>query len=453
MKLSIIHPCVGKVPGQKYMKAWQMEPLPAAYIAGLTPKDIQITFWDDRMEQIDFNKQTDLVAISVETYTAKRSYQIASEYRRRGIPVVMGGFHVTLVPEEASQYAEAIVIGEAEGLWQRLIEDFRKGRLKPVYKSTTRPDISLTMPDRTIFAGRRYFPIGLMDASRGCTYKCDFCAIQSFFDSTQNWRSLDSLITEAEKVRKQHKLIFFIDDNLMANPDRAKAFFEVLIPLNIKWITQADITATYDNEMLKLMKASGCQGILIGFESLNSENLKSMNKGFNAARGGAAEAVKMLHKHGLRLYATFLFGYDSDTLDSFTESIDFCIDHKIFIAAFNHITPFPGTPLYQRLEDEGRLLYEKWWLDDRYHYGQIPFQSNLPPDILRDNCRKARKIFYGMRSIFKRLKNPVNCSNPGVLAAYLFINMILKNDVSQRYSLPLGAADHKGKILKSTNHL
>jgi radical SAM superfamily enzyme YgiQ (UPF0313 family) len=426
-----------------------MEPLPAAYIAGLTPRDIPITFWDDRMEQIDFDDRADLVAMSVETYTAKRSYQIASEYRRRGVPVVMGGFHPTLVPEEATQYAEAIVVGEAESLWPELIEDFTQGKMRRIYKSSRRPDISNVMPDRTVFGNRKYFPTGLMDAARGCTYTCDFCAIQSFFNATQNWRSLESLIKEVRLVRKQHKLIFFIDDNIMARPEMAKAFFEALIPLRIKWISQADISTTYDEEILKLMKLSGCQGILIGFESLNSENLKSMNKGFNTTRSGASEAVGKLHKHCLRLYATFLFGYDNDTLDSFGEVIDFCIEHKIFITAFNHVTPFPGTPLYRRLEEEGRLLYEKWWLDDHYRYGQVPFRSSLPPEVIREKCREARTAFYSLRSIFKRLGNPANRSDPAVLAAYLFINLILRNDVSQRYSMPLGDIAFSGEIVKA----
>ncbi|MCP4716267.1 MAG: B12-binding domain-containing radical SAM protein [Deltaproteobacteria bacterium] len=425
-----------------------MEPLPAAYLAGLTPRDVQITFFDDRMEPIDFDHPADLVAVSVETYTAKRSYQIASEYRRRGVPVVMGGFHPTLLPEEALQYAEAIVIGEAENLWPELIDDFRQGGLKRIYKSSQRPDITAAMPDRTVFGSRNYFPIGIMDAGRGCTYKCDFCAIQAYFQATHNWRGIEALVDEVKRVKAQHKLIFFIDDNLMARPEQAKQFFEALIPLKIKWISQADITTTYDAEMLTLMKKSGCQGILIGFESLNRENLKSMNKGFNAARGGAAEAVRMLHRHGLRLYATFLFGYDADTVDSFGEALDFCIEHNIFITAFNHITPFPGTPLYKRLESEKRLLYDKWWLDDRYQYGDVPFRTIMPADEIRENCRQARAAFYSMRSIAKRLVNATNRNSPAVFAAYMFINMILRNDVSQRYSLPLGDSAYAGELLK-----
>jgi len=448
MNLTIIHPCVGKVPGRPYLRAWQMEPLSAAYICALTPDDITITFRDDRMEEIDFDDPADIVAISVETYTAKRSYQIASEYRRRGVPVVMGGFHPTLVPEEAVQYAESIVIGEAEGLWPALIDDFRNGDMKRVYKNAARPVINDVMADRTIFGNRNYFPIGLIDAARGCTYACDFCAIQQFYNTTQNWRDIPTLIEEVKIIRRKHTLIFFIDDNIMACPDRAAHFFEALLPLKIKWITQADISATHDENMLKLMKASGCQGILIGFESLDSDNLKRMKKSFNVLRGGPAEAVKRLHKHGLRLYATFLFGYDHDSLESFQEVLDFCLEHKIFITAFNHVTPFPGTPLYQRLKDEGRLLYDRWWLDDRYRYGMIPFRTGLPVQTVQKKCIEARSMFYSIQSIFRRLYNRANRSNFPVLAAYLFINLLLRNDVSRRFSLPLGDPSYRGELLK-----
>src|SRR3954469_7125715 len=155
MRLTIVHPCIGRRPGQKYIRTWQMEPLPAATLAGLTPKDVTVRFYDDRMEEIPFDEPTDLVAISVETYTAKRAYQIASEYRRRNVPVVMGGFHPTLVPEEASEYAESIVVGEAEGLWPTVVDDFRNGRLQRIYRQPKRPPLTGLRPDRSIFQGKR----------------------------------------------------------------------------------------------------------------------------------------------------------------------------------------------------------------------------------------------------------------------------------------------------------
>ncbi len=173
MRLTIIHPCIGRRPGQPYIGTWQMEPLPAAVIAGLTPKTVEVKFYDDRMEAIPYDEPTDLVALSVETYTARRCYQIASEYRRRGVPVIMGGFHATLCPEEVADYAEAVVIGEAEGLWPEVIDDFRHGKLAKIYRHPKRPSLTGLKPDRTIFRGKRYLSIGLVEAGRGCHFKCD----------------------------------------------------------------------------------------------------------------------------------------------------------------------------------------------------------------------------------------------------------------------------------------
>lgn len=451
MKLTIVHPCIGRIPGQRYIRGWQMEPLPAAHIAGLTPKDVEIKFWDDRMEVIDFDDPTDLVAISVETYTAKRAYQIATEYRRRGVPVVMGGFHPTLMPEEVSEYAEAVVVGEAETIWPGLVEDFRNGRMKRVYRSDKRPDIEHVMPERRIFAGKNYLPIGLVEAGRGCTFKCEFCVIQEFFNSTQNRRGTDAIIEEISRIKREKRLIFFVDDNIVSHPDQAKAFYERLIPLKIRWVSQATITMTHDEEMLKILKASGCQGVLIGFESLNRENLKRMNKSFNATRGGMEEAVKRLHKHAIRLYATFIFGYDNDSIHTFRETLDFCLRHKLFMVAFNHLTPFPGTPLYKRLEAEGRLIYDKWWLDEQYRYGQVPFRTVLDPAIIQRECVRARGDFYSVSSIFKRMFHPTNGGDLSMLGTYLFINTLLRREVSERCNYPLGDLSFKGEILKAAH--
>lgn len=449
MKLTIVHPSIGKKRGrQKYIKGWMMEPLPAAHIAGLTPVDVSVKFYDDRIEPIPFDELTDLVAISVETYTAKRSYQIATEYRRRNIPVVMGGFHPTLVPEEVLEYAEAIVVGEAENCWGELVSDFKAGKLKRVYKSPSRPDITKTVPDRSIFDGKKYLPVGLVEAARGCTFKCDFCVIQTYFESTQNRRSTEIIIKEIEGLKKSKKLFFFVDDNIVSHPKLAKEFYKSLIPLKIKWVSQATITMTHDEELLSILKESGCQGVLIGFESLNPRNLKSMNKNFNNLGGGIQVAIQKLNKYNIRLYATFVFGYDEDTLQSFDDTIEFCIQNKIFMVAFNHLTPFPGTPLYKRLEEEGRLLYKKWWLDDRYFYGQVPFRTNLDPEIIQKECVKARKKFYGFNSIFKRLFSQTNSKNFYMLRAYLFINLLLRREATLRENYPLGDLSFQGELVK-----
>ncbi|MFY0545190.1 B12-binding domain-containing radical SAM protein [Brevibacillus sp. H7] len=453
MKLTIIHPCIGKRKGEPYIKLWEMEPLPPAMIAGLTPKDVEIAFYDDRIEPIPYDEPTDLVAISVETYTAKRAYQIATEYRKRGVPVVMGGFHATLVPEEVSEYAEAVVIGEAEGVWEQVIDDARRHRLQRYYKLSGRPSLERIQPDRSIFQGKRYLPLRLIEAGRGCHFKCDFCAIQTYFNSTQTRRPWQDIVSEIETLRDTTKLFFFVDDNVVSNMEQAKELFRALIPLNIKWVGQGSITCTHDEEFMQLLRDSGCQGLLIGFESLNPANLKAMQKGFNTAKGGFLHALQKFKEYGLILYATFVFGYDEDVLESFEETVHFAIEHDIYIVSFNHLTPFPGTPLYKRLEQEGRLLYEKWWLDDRYRYGDVPFlPRRLSPDTIREKCVESRKRFYSFPSIWKRsLARKTNARSFFLWRNFFMINLMFKKEATQREGYPLGDEAFVGPLLKA-NH-
>lgn len=450
MKVTLIHPCIGRRPGQKYIRTWQMEPLPAATLAGLTPPDVQVAFYDDRMEPIPFDEPTDLVAISVETYTAKRAYQIASEYRRRGVPVVMGGFHATLVPEEVALYAESVVIGEAELLWPRVLDDARHHRLEKFYRSTSRPSLSNLRTDRSIFRGKRYLPIGLVEAGRGCHFKCEFCAVQTIFNATQTRRPIDRIIAEIEQVKSHRKLFFFVDDNITSNMEQAKEFFRALIPCGIRWVSQSSINAAHDEEFLDLLSRSGCKGVLIGFESMNPTNLRAMNKSFNTMQGGFAKAMANLRRHGIRVYGTFIFGYDHDTPECFDEAVDFALQESLYIAAFNHLTPFPGTPLYERLKDQGRMLYESWWLDDRYSYNQIPFRpASMEPEALRVSCLKARRRFYSLSSICRRGMSRVNRSDGFMWRNFYLINAMHRRDVSSRDHYPLGDMAYRGELLRA----
>lgn len=447
MKLTIIHPCIGRQVGKDYIKSWQMEPLPAAYLAALTPDEVELAFYDDRMEKIPYDEPTDLVAISIETYTAKRAYQIATEYRRRGVPVAMGGFHATLVPEEVMQYAEAVVVGEAEQIWPQVITDFQRGNMQRLYRQMGRSDMGHIKPDRSIFQGKKYLKIRLVEASRGCIFKCNFCAVTSFFEGSVNRRCTETILEEIREINEPNALYFFVDDNSVAAPKEAKRFYEALKPLGIRWVSQASINMTYDDDLLQTMKDSGCQGVLIGFESLHQANLDAMDKKFNYQRGGFTKAIEQLNKFGIRLYATFVFGYDHDSLETFRETTEFCIKNKIFIAAFNHLTPFPGTPLYAQLKAEGKLKYDKWWLDERYAYGQLPFHTKLPGEIITRECFKARRAFYSLRSIFYRMANFVNTQTPFMLVNYWIINLILRGEGSQRDGYPLGDPMFEGDLL------
>lgn len=450
MRLTLVHPCIGRRRGQRYIRTWQMEPLPPALIAGLTPPDVHVRFYDDRMETVPFDEPTDLVALSVETYTAKRAYQIASEYRRRGVPVVMGGFHASLCPDEVARYAEAVVVGEAESLWAEVLDDFRHGRPRKLYRAEGRPALRAVAPDRRIFRGKRYLPIGLVEAGRGCHFHCEFCAVQTMFGATQTRRPTDEIVAEVAALEAGKRLLFFVDDNVTSNLPQAKELLRALIPLKLRWVSQASINAAHDEEFLELLSRSGCRGLLIGFESLNPDNLAAMNKSFNTMRGGYAVALANLRRHNIRLYGTFVFGYGSDTAASFGEAVSFARDNGFYIAAFNHLTPFPGTPLYRRLEAEGRLLFDAWWLDDAYGYNMVPFRPEcMAPEEVERGCVEARQAFYAWPSILRRACDPVNRSDAFMFRNYFVINALHRADVRGRNHYPLGDDSWQGPLLRA----
>lgn len=447
MRLTIVQPCMGRRAGEAYIRTWQMEPLATAVLAALTPAGVKIRFYDDRMEPIPFDEPTDLVAITVETYTAKRAYQIASEYRARGVPVVMGGFHATLMPNEVAEYADAVVIGEAEATWPRVMEDFRNNRLQPVYRNRGCPALAGCTPDRSIFAGKNYLPITLMETGRGCRLGCEFCSIQTVFQRNYKGRPIEELVREIEQLRS--RMYFFVDDNIVADPERSRELLQALIPLKIRWIGQAAITAAFDEELLELLSRSGCQGLLIGLESLHPQTLELMGKGFVTGPDYYEAALANLRKYGIRIYATFVAGYDHDTADTVQLALEFSERHRFYLTAFNHITPFPGTPLYNRLLEEGRLLHERWWLDDEYRYGMLPFTpKSISPEELERSCVDARRRYYGYYSMIRRsLDFAVNSRTPFMWFNFFVINSLMRHEVLQRKRYPLGDESYGRQLL------
>jgi radical SAM superfamily enzyme YgiQ (UPF0313 family) len=449
VRLTLVHPAIGRKPGQDYIRSWQMEPLPIAAIAGLTPSDVDIAFYDDRLEKIDFDRPADLVAIPVETYTAKRAYQIASEFRRRNVPVVMGGFHATLASDEVGRFADAVVIGEAEGVWPELIEDARTGTLKRLYRAESRPCLSKVRYDRRLFEGKRYLPIRLVETGRGCRFPCEFCAIQSFFDRSARRRPTAALLEELEALRPGTKMFFFVDDNFASDIPAAAEFADAIAPLGIRWITQMSINAAHDEALMMRLAKAGCAGVLIGFESLDEQVLRSMRKNFNRMKGGYADALANLRKANIRVYGTFVFGYGEARPEAFLETAEFAIQQRFYIAAFNHLTPFPGTPLYGRLQQEGRLIYDNWWLDDRYRYNDLPFRpEGTEPDAIRRGCLDARRKFYGWPSIARRFADPLNRGEKVLARNFLPINYMHRNELTLRDGFPLGDPDWQGELLE-----
>ena len=374
--IRFVFPSVGREPGRRYIRSWQMEPLAIARLSALTPPEFRKEFYDDRLEPVPVDDAADLVAMSVETYTARRAYQIADRCRDRGLRVVMGGVHPTLVPDEALRHADAVVIGEAEPVWPALLQDAAAGRLQQRYPSPSRPRLAGISFDRSIYAGKDYLDIGLVETARGCRFRCEFCSISAFFDATYRARPVEETVAEIRHLRTRR--IFLVDDNLGADADRTREFLEALVPLNVTWVGQLALNIAEDEAMLRLMKRSGCGGVLIGFESLDPASLTAMGKGVNHRGGEYYErALRRLRKHGIAVYATFVFGYDNDTEESFRRTLEFAVRHGFFFAAFNHLVPFPGTPLYERLRREQRLVSDSWWLNSAYRFGDVADRKSV----------------------------------------------------------------------------
>ncbi len=451
LRLTLVHPCIGRRPGQSYLRTWEMEPLPAAMIAALTPKDVEIRFYDDRIEPIPYDEPTDIVGISVEVYTAKRAYQIASEFRKRGVTVVMGGFHPTLVPDEAAKYAEAVILGEAEDIWAGVLDDFRAGTLKKFYRGERRPSLQRSTPDRSIFAGKRYLPLGLVEAGRGCPFTCDFCAIQSYYKSSYNRRPVGDIIAEMKIIKASgRKLVFFVDDNIIADRPMAIEFLKALAPLKMRWVSQGSINMAADEELLGLLRDAGCMGILVGFESMNAANLKAMGKQVNVTHGNFEKSLAKLHKYNIRVYGTFVFGYDEDTPETFDQSVEFALQSGLYLCGFNHLTPIPGTPLYTRLQQEGRLRYENWWLDDNYSYNKLPFNpKKMTAEAVRENCLRSRKEFYSVPNIIRRSMHPVNRSDFFMFRNFFPLNWLHRHEVDKRDDFPLGDPNWQGPLIEA----
>ncbi len=420
-----------------------MEPLAIAILKSLTPADIETIFYDERLEPIAFDEPTDLVAITVETFTARRAYAIAAAYRRRRVPVVMGGYHPTLLPEECLRHCDAIVQGDADTAWPQLVEDVAANRLQRVYTHTSTGKTYSLSPDRSIFQGKRYAPVALVQYSRGCKFNCDFCSIRAFYGSHLMQRPVGEVVDEIRRLRRRH--VFIVDDNIFVNPGKAAELFEALIPLKIRWSCQISIDITRYPELVGLMKRSGCLTAVLGFESLEHQNLKQMNKHWNVRWSDYETSIDLLQKAGIMIYGTFVFGYDHDTPAVFHRTVAFARRHKFYLANFNPLTPTPATPLYDRLQSEGRLLYDHWWIDPAFRYGQAVFRPHgMTPAELTDGCFSARRTFNSYGSIWNRLfRFKTNCGSPYRAGLYVASNLISRLEIHRKQGRELDTASRE----------
>jgi radical SAM superfamily enzyme YgiQ (UPF0313 family) len=389
-------------PGSEHfrlIKYSQFPPLGLMTLAGMTPDDWEITVRDEHVESSEVDGDFDVVGIQTYISSAPRAYELAGRWRRRGAKVVLGGLHATSMPDEAARHADAVCIGPAETVWRRILDDFEHDRLATFYRGGIDGSASLVpIPRRDLMNPRAYLVRHTMVTSRGCPHACDFCYKSSFWGPTYyEPRPLADI--ERELSLMDDGLVFFLDDNLLANRRHARALFEVLRGSGVVWQAAASLDVARDSRYLDEAYAAGCRSLFVGFESLSPENMRGNNKPVNAGTD-YAEACRRFHDAGIMINGSFVFGFDCDGPDVFDRTVDFTIENKVLTASFHILTPLPGTRAYSRLEAEGRLLHRNWTLYDTYHAVFQP--RRMTPEQLEAGYGRARRRFASAGSILRR---------------------------------------------------
>ena len=387
--------------GGIWKKTMRYAPLTLTTLASLVPTEIpaDIHIVDEGVDEIDPDRiEADLVGISAITGTAPRAYEISAQLRKRGVPVVLGGVHPTLMPEEAMRHADSVVAGYAEESWPRLLRDFVGGNLQRRYDQSPNLKLAnLPFPQRQLFDSRLVNVGDTIEATRGCIYQCDFCVVPAAWGKPLQ-KPVADVVADIRQMGA--KRIIFLDLNLIADIAYAKELFTALIPLKIRWAGLVTTTIAWDDELLDLTAHSGCRGLLIGFESLNQESLKEAKKAFNMRRS-YHDVVRRIHERGIAIMGCFVFGFDHDTLHSFDETFEFVMESRMDLPRYAIAVPFPATGLFKRLKAEGRITTENWSLYDGQH---VVFQpKNMTVEELLQHTRRVWKKSYSHASIWKRL--------------------------------------------------
>jgi radical SAM superfamily enzyme YgiQ (UPF0313 family) len=397
MRLGLIQPA--REANTQRSKKSLAPPLNLGLLAALTPSDVEICITDENTSIIDFERDVDLVGITTLTVTANRAYEIADSFRKRGVTVILGGIHASLLPEEAASHANSVVIGEAEDIWANVIADFKTSNLKPTYKAETRPSLrNLPMVRRDLFDQSRYFGKNTVFTTRGCPFDCSFCSVTTFFGRSYRCRPVDEVIAEI-KTLPQNKLIFFMDDNIAGNPKFAKELFRALIPLKLRWLSQCSVTIANDEELLALAAQSGCIDLFLGIESISTASLAEVGKKINKVEK-YEEVIRKIHAHGIAIHGFFIFGFDEDDEEVLDRTADFAIKNKLESAQFDLLTPYPGTKFYDRIVAEGRLLSSDW---SKYGYELLFEPKKMLAQTLHEKQQQVWRKFYSLPSIFKRI--------------------------------------------------
>jgi len=378
-------------------------------LQGLTPKQHEVKIVEEEYMQLDLNEECDVVGISCMTSNAYRGYRIADTFREKGKKVVMGGVHPSILPGEALAHADAVVIGEAEGVWEKILEDIESNNLQRIYHEPN-PDLDRYIPkDFSTLPKKRFYNLIPLQTSRGCPYNCDFCCVSDIFGKKIKHIPVKNVVKNIEASESRNYI--FLDDNIIGDQKYARELFKALIPLKISWVGQSSISFARDIEIMELAKKSGCKGLFIGLESVVDTNIQKYKK--LKSLEDTKQSIKKILKMGIIIQASVIFGFDEDTHETFGQTVKFLIKNYISIAAFNVLTPYPGTRIYKEFKEGGRLLHEKW---EYYDHHTVVFQpKNMTPLELQIGKIKARTAFNSIPSIAERFIG--NLRMPGIYLA------------------------------------
>jgi len=377
-------------------------------LVSLTPQGHALRVFDENIEDIDYGWNPDLVGITVRTMHANRAYEISETFRKAGAKTVLGGIHPSMCPEEAMLHCDAVVIGEAENVWPKLVSDAQRGVLERTYKADGLADLGVVQPpDRSLLDSKKYIN-DFVQTTKGCPFHCEFCSVHAYDGQTIRHKPVETVIEEitslnlvSGRYKSKGKAIFFADDNIIADIPYARRLFTALKPLNIKWGCQASINLSRHEDLMKLMKEAGCGSVFVGLESISEKNLSAMSKSVNM-KHNYLEAINRIQSHGLLVLGSFIVGYDFDTLESFDELIAFIEEAHILEPMINILTPFPGTKLFKRFEMEGRIIHKDW---SKYDTKNVVFRpANLSPEDLLAGFAKVNKSIFSFESIYRKLR-------------------------------------------------
>jgi radical SAM superfamily enzyme YgiQ (UPF0313 family) len=404
MKIAFIAPAWDLVRQKPGARVFLLAPLTFPVLAALTPEDIEIEIIEERLRPIPFDAHFDLVGLTFVTSFAPRAYAIADTFREKGVTVVLGGPHATVRPDEALQHADAVVVGEAERTWGALISDFRNGKLKRIYQAPGLIEMKDFPRPRLDVVPKEFKVRNVTLASKGCPNRCRFCFVNKMNNYRQRFRPVAEVVADVERMEAQAgpagEYLVFWDDNISGDPRYLKELCRAIAPFGKKWLAAAAANVAGDDEVLRLMERSGCAGLFIGLESINSASLQNVHKYHNQV-SKYREMMTKLHDHGIGVTGAFVFGFDQDDGTVFDRTLEFALGIDLDCMTPGIFTPLPGTPVHEDMAREGRIIDHNW---AHYDYHHVVFQPRLMSrDELEVGFIKMMNSFFSFRSIFKRL--------------------------------------------------